>query len=68
MSSLAIKGNCATDIARLQGTEMFFVPVTHDLIAAAGVVESYRVTNFMGKRIAQIVLLKIAIEANLPAP
>ena len=45
---------------------MLFVSVAHDLVATAGMVESYGMTDLVGEGVAQIVLLEIAIEANFP--
>ena len=55
-------------IAGLQRTEELFVPVTHDLTGAGWVIEPNGMANLMRNRVAQVVGLEVAVEADLPPP
>lgn len=63
---LSVKCDGAGDITGLEACEVFRVAVGHELTGRAGVIEPDRVADFMGQRIAQIVSLEIAVEADLP--
>src|SRR5215510_116085 len=66
-SACAVEQDEALCVARLQRAKALFVAIPHDLTDGGGMVESDRVADFVGERVAQIVDLEIAVKADLPA-
>ena len=62
----AVERHCAADVAGLEGAEALLVAVVHDLVAAGGMVEADGVADLVGQRVAQVVGLEVAVEADLP--